>query len=94
MLPFGGQGANQAIEDAGALGAILSDMSSVEDLPKRLALFDKVRRLRASRVQVLSTVRLGKEKDVEDEVKKYTDFPGPCKNFFLFLIQFKNRFKI
>ncbi|GAM41184.1 salicylate hydroxylase [Talaromyces pinophilus] len=76
MLPFGGQGANQAIEDAGALGALLSHMSSVEDLPKRLALFDKVRRLRASRVQILSTVRLGREKDVEDEVRKYTDYPG------------------
>jgi len=86
MLPFGGQGANQAIEDAGALGALLSNMSSVEDLPRRLELFDKVRRLRASRVQILSTVRLGKEKDVEDEVKKYTDFPGQCKKLSFFLV--------
>jgi salicylate hydroxylase len=86
MLPFGGQGANQAIEDAGALGALLSDMRSVDDLPKRLALFDKVRRLRASRVQILSTVRLGKEKEVEDEVKKFTDFPGQCKKLFVFLV--------
>jgi salicylate hydroxylase len=82
MLPFGGQGANQAIEDGGALGVLLAGMSSVEDLPRRLALFEKVRRLRASRVQMLSTVRLGKEKDVEQEVKKYSDFPGQGKRFF------------
>lgn len=73
MLPFGGQGANQAIEDAGAISILFRDLHSAEDLPARLALFEKVRTKRASRVQVLSTVRVGKEKEVEGEVLKYME---------------------
>ncbi|THC94866.1 hypothetical protein EYZ11_005667 [Aspergillus tanneri] len=75
MLPFGGQGANQAIEDAGALGALLTGVHSPAQLPRRLQLFEKVRRLRASRIQVLSKTRLGKEKAVEEELRQYADSP-------------------
>ncbi|EMR70490.1 putative salicylate protein [Eutypa lata UCREL1] len=76
MLPFGAQGANQAIEDAGALGALFSNGESVADVPSRLRLFEQVRRLRASRVQSLSRVRLGKEKEVEDRVRLYAEPPN------------------
>ena len=75
MLPFGAQGANQAIEDAGALGALFTSDTPPSDVPVRLALFEDVRRLRASRVQTMSRVRLGKEKEVEDQVREYTE-PG------------------
>lgn len=75
MLPFGGQGANQAIEDAGALGALLQG-ASADDIPHCLNQFEEVRRLRASRVQILSKTRLGKEKDVEGELRHYADPPG------------------
>jgi salicylate hydroxylase len=74
MLPFGAQGANQAIEDAGALAVVLSgDDTSPQNLMHRLAVFEKVRRLRASRVQIMSGVRLGKEKLVEDGIRRYAD---------------------
>ena len=76
MLPLGAQGANQAIEDAGALGALLEGSEYAANIPSRLALYEKVRRLRASRIQILSNVRLGKEKDVEDELRKYAETPG------------------
>ncbi|KAF2198503.1 putative salicylate hydroxylase [Delitschia confertaspora ATCC 74209] len=76
MLPLGAQGANQAIEDAGALGALLSNLTSVFQLSGRLYAYERVRRLRASRVQTLSKVRLGREKDVEVELRKYADPPG------------------
>ncbi|KAI0884110.1 putative salicylate hydroxylase [Annulohypoxylon maeteangense] len=77
MLPFGAQGANQAIEDAGALGALFGGgKESATDVPGRLSLFEQVRRLRASRVQSLSRVRLGKEKEVEARVRQYADPPG------------------
>ncbi|KAI1474403.1 putative salicylate hydroxylase [Daldinia eschscholtzii] len=76
MLPFGAQGANQAIEDAGALGALFGNGESVAVVPSRLVTYEKVRRLRASRVQSLSRVRLGKEKEVEDRVRLYADPPG------------------
>ncbi|KAI1390569.1 putative salicylate hydroxylase [Hypoxylon trugodes] len=76
MLPFGAQGANQAIEDAGALGVLFGCNERAEDVSNRLALFEKVRRLRASRIQSLSRVRLGEEKDVEARVRQYADPPG------------------
>ena len=73
MLPFGGQGSNQALEDGGALGYLLTGVESPAGIPARLALFDEVRRRRASRVQTLSKVRMGKEKEVEQELQKYAD---------------------
>lgn len=76
MLPLGAQGANQAIEDAGALGTLLGKGVSAADVAGRLALFERVRRLRASRIQTLSKVRLGRERDVEGELRKYADPPG------------------
>ncbi|KAJ6094211.1 salicylate hydroxylase [Penicillium canescens] len=76
MLPLGAQGANQAIEDAGALGALLNKDIQTTQIAHRLELFEKVRLLRASRVQTLSRVRLGKERDVELDLRKFADPPG------------------
>lgn len=76
MLPFGGQGANQGIEDAGALGCLLKGVDNTDDLSARLATFEKLRIKRASLIQTLSTVRVGKEKDVEDQLQVYAEPPG------------------
>jgi salicylate hydroxylase len=76
MLPFGGQGSNQAIEDGGALGYILRGVDNHADISDRLALFEQVRRNRASRVQILSKARVGQEKSVQEELQKYADPPG------------------
>lgn len=76
MLPFGGQGSNQAIEDAGALGYLLNGIRTAAEIPKRLELFEVVRRKRASRVQILSKVRVGKEGKVQEELEKHADPPG------------------
>lgn len=73
MLPFGGQGATQAIEDAGAISILFQDLASAKDLPARLALFEKVRTKRASRVQVVSKVTVGKEREVEEELEQYLE---------------------
>ena len=66
MLPFGGQGSNQAIEDAGALGYLFKGLETEETVIRNIDLFDTVRRKRASRVQILSKFRVGKEKDVKE----------------------------
>ena len=71
MLPFGGQGSNQAIEDGGALGCLLKDVDDLSVIPQRLELFEKVRKDRASRIQILSKVRVGKEKDIEQELRQH-----------------------
>ena len=76
MLPFGGQGSDQAIEDAGALGYLLKGIEHQDGIPKRLELFETVGRKRASRVQILSKVCVGKEQDVKQELLNYADPPG------------------
>ncbi|HEY1297920.1 MAG TPA: FAD-dependent monooxygenase [Chloroflexota bacterium] len=53
MLPHVGQGANQAIEDAVALGAILSHWDG-PSAPRGLQLYERVRREHAARVQMSS----------------------------------------
>ena len=80
MLPFGGQGSNMAMEDAGALGYLFRSISDPAAVEKQLPLFELVRKNRASRVQILSKVRAGQEKDVKKEVQKYADPPGSGKS--------------
>lgn len=80
MLPFGGQGANSAMEDGGALGYLFRDIHDPAAVEKRLKLFELVRKDRVSRIQILSTVRAGQEKVVEQEVKQYADPPGSGKS--------------
>ena len=80
MLPFGGQGANQALEDAGALGYLLNDVNEERKVGKRIKMFETVRRKRASRVQILSKVRVGKEQDVREELLLYADPSGSGKS--------------
>ncbi|KAF2639733.1 putative salicylate hydroxylase [Massarina eburnea CBS 473.64] len=76
MLPFGGQGANAAIEDGGSLGYLFKDIADASTIPEKLSLFQKARQSRASRVQILSSVRAGKEKEVEEKLQHYSDPPG------------------
>lgn len=79
MLPFGGQGSNQAMEDAGALGTLLQSIDSTADpaeISKQLAQFELVRKDRASRVQILSKTRIGREKEVEQDLRRWADPPG------------------
>lgn len=79
MLPFGGQGSNQAIEDGAALGYLMRGVINEVEIPQRLTLFEQVRRKRASRVQILSKARVGMEKSVEEELKLYAEPPGSSK---------------
>ncbi|KAL8677477.1 MAG: hypothetical protein Q9186_006093 [Xanthomendoza sp. 1 TL-2023] len=76
MLPFGGQGSNQAMEDAAALGHLLTNVTDPAAIEKRLWLFEKVRKNRATRVQILSKARVGREKEVEEELKAYAEPAG------------------
>lgn len=75
MLTFGGQGANQAIEDGGALGVLFRDLENAGEVPQRLALFEQVRHKRASRVQTLSSVRAGNEHLVKERLIPFME-PG------------------
>lgn len=80
MLPFGGQGSNSAMEDAGALGHLFRSVHDPAVIESRLALFEQIRKNRVSRIQTESKVRLGKEAEVVEELKKYADPPGSGKS--------------
>lgn len=79
MLPFGGQGSNQAIEDGGAIGFLLVNVDNEAQLPRRLQLFDQLRRRRASRIQILSSVRANRETVVEDKIKQFMEDGVICE---------------
>ncbi|CAI7657435.1 unnamed protein product [Penicillium glandicola] len=51
MLPYVAQGAAQAVEDAAALGVVLSAISSREEIPHALSIYEKSRKKRAETVQ-------------------------------------------
>ena len=76
MLPFSGQGSNTAMEDAAALGHLFQSVHDPAAIESRLQLFELVRKDRTARIQTLSKVRIGKEKEVEQELRKYANPPG------------------
>ncbi|KAE8360634.1 FAD/NAD(P)-binding domain-containing protein [Aspergillus caelatus] len=51
MLPYVAQGAAQAVEDAAALGVLLSTISSKNEIPMALQAYEKSRKQRAETVQ-------------------------------------------
>ncbi|KAK2811207.1 hypothetical protein FQN50_002304 [Emmonsiellopsis sp. PD_5] len=55
MLPYIAQGAAQALEDAAALGVILSSIESAKDVPFALAVYERCRKKRAEGVQQSGT---------------------------------------
>jgi salicylate hydroxylase len=79
MLPFGGQGAAQAMEDGAALGCLVRDIGRTDDakLERALANFEAVRMNRATRVQILSSVRAGLESQAADRLAPYLDATAP-----------------
>lgn len=50
MLPYFAQGANSSFEDAAVLGALLSEVSSREDLRKIAPIYENLRRERVTRI--------------------------------------------
>lgn len=78
MLPFSAQGANQAVEDGVALGLVLNG-SDEAGITASLVEFEKLRKNRAARVQILSSVRAGREVEVQEKLSKYLDLDVTSK---------------
>lgn len=51
MVPYQGQGANQALEDVEGLNVLFSDVCERKEVPGLLRIWDSVRRPRASDIQ-------------------------------------------
>ncbi|KAL9095474.1 MAG: hypothetical protein Q9165_002345 [Trypethelium subeluteriae] len=77
MLPHQGQGGAQAIEDGAALGALLSRLGSVEEIPARLHLFQEVRKNRAAAMQIFSNAGQDQAERIQAEAQKYVDGQVP-----------------
>ncbi|KAH8898945.1 salicylate hydroxylase [Thozetella sp. PMI_491] len=70
MLPLQGQGGAQAIEDGVALGIALAG-ASPDDVPSRLAIYEAIRKNRASVIQVYSNVGQDEAHRIQHEAAKY-----------------------
>ncbi|KAF5532893.1 FAD dependent oxidoreductase [Fusarium mexicanum] len=77
MLPHQGQGGNQAIEDAGALGVFLSKVQNQNDVPRRLELVQDLRRNRAAAMQIFSNVGQDQSDRIAKEVEPLIEGPVP-----------------
>lgn len=77
MLPFNAQGGNQALEDAGALLALFLDLPREDIVAERMKLFDEVRRKRANRQQIISSVPAEAVKNLGSRLGGYEDEGAP-----------------
>jgi salicylate hydroxylase len=67
MLPFN-TGGKQALEDCGALFALFSNLTCKTLIPERLVVFDRVRRKRVNKQQIVSSVPTEKVKYLADKL--------------------------
>jgi salicylate hydroxylase len=79
LLKDQGQGANQGIEDAGALGVFLANIKSLKDVPRRLELVQNTRRNRAAAMQVFSNAGQDQAARIATEAQPYVNGPVPSK---------------
>jgi hypothetical protein len=73
------QGANQAIEDAGALSVFLANVQRLEDIPSRLELVQNTRRDRAAAMQIFSNAGQDQAAEIENEARQYVKGPIPSE---------------
>lgn len=90
MLPHQGQGGAQAIEDAVALGIVLSGQSEGE-IEEKLCLFEKIRKNRASVMQIFSNAGQDEPEKIRVDAAKFIPADSvPSKLTPLFQFQSAN----
>lgn len=78
-----GQGGAQGIEDGLALGLVLNGVTKVSQIGTRLEMYEKIRRNRASIVQILSNV--GSDQDVPEEIIEFMEGNPLPSEFYYYL---------
>ncbi|WYZ41250.1 hypothetical protein EsH8_V_000145 [Colletotrichum jinshuiense] len=73
MLPVQAQGAAMAVEDAAALGVLLSNVASKDDVSARLELFNELRVKRVAATQTISSMHKWDPSRISDEQSRYFD---------------------
>ncbi|OIW33066.1 FAD/NAD(P)-binding domain-containing protein [Coniochaeta ligniaria NRRL 30616] len=74
MLPHHGQGGAQGIEDGLAIGLVMHGVTGSSQIEERLALYEKIRRNRASSIQVLSN--FGYDETAPPELAEFLEAEG------------------
>ena len=74
FLPHQGQGAGVAMEDGAALACVLPLGTPREEIPERLALYDKIRHERASRIQEVSRILGSDRKEDGFDMRHFTNY--------------------
>ncbi|KAJ9647095.1 hypothetical protein H2201_007562 [Coniosporium apollinis] len=77
MLPNQGQGGAQAIEDGAALGLLLSNLPDAREVPRRLKLFQEIRKTRAAAMQIFSNAGQDEAEKIQKEARAYVKGPIP-----------------
>ena len=68
-----------AIEDAAALGVLLSGLKSKDAIPQRLQLFEQLRLRRVSAMVIFSSVGQDEAHRIKDMVKPFVDGSLPSE---------------
>ncbi|KFY17010.1 hypothetical protein V492_00954 [Pseudogymnoascus sp. VKM F-4246] len=71
MEPTTGQGGSQGLEDAGALAVFLSNISSKDEIPRRLEQLSRMRSERLETVVALSGIRPGEEEFIRKNYPRH-----------------------
>ena len=66
-----------AIEDGAALGVLLSNVKSQDEIPERLRLFQELRLNRVSAMVILSSMGQDQAAKVANDAQRYVDGPLP-----------------
>lgn len=87
-----GQGGGQSIEDAAALGVLLSDLKSKSEIQQRLRAFETLRLKRASAIQILSSHGQDQAYKSQKMARPYVDghIPGTYLMFFTSSVRRRN----
>lgn len=68
-----------AIEDGAALGVLLSNISSIDQISERLTLYNQIRLNRTSAIQAISSVHSFEPEDARRMLAPFFDSDPPCK---------------
>ncbi|RBA18184.1 hypothetical protein FPRO05_11200 [Fusarium proliferatum] len=85
MLPHQGQGGAQSFEDAAALGVLFPADTTLDDVPQRLELYNKLRYPRSVTVMFMSKINDERRGEMMDDLRKFVPDAELPPNIFPYL---------
>ncbi|RKL41506.1 hypothetical protein BFJ72_g5398 [Fusarium proliferatum] len=85
MLPHQGQGGAQSFEDAAALGVLFPADTTLDDVPQRLELYNRLRYPRSVTVMFMSKINDERRGEMMDDLRKFVPDAELPPNIFPYL---------